>query len=118
MHVFLFADIETEYKRILEEHPFWGFGKPREWFSFVAFGKAVKVTNPAAEAHVWTCKSASRCSRNSAVRKGQRIRSESFRQRLRDEADARLVFLLVLQVYVYIFVCYMCIMYICYMFCK
>ena len=87
--MFLFADIETEYNRILEEQSFWGFDKPREWFSFVAFGKTVKVDNPTVEANIWTLKSDSRCSRNSAGRKVQRIRTESFRQRLRDEADAR-----------------------------
>ena len=83
------TDIEGEYNRILEDQPFWGSGKPREWFTFVAFGKAVKVKNPAAEASIWTVRSASSCSRKDAGRQTQRIQMDSFRARLRAEADSR-----------------------------
>ena len=50
----VWTDIENEYEVILTSTPRSGVSEPREWVTFMCFGKGVKVKNHSAEPSAWT----------------------------------------------------------------
>lgn len=84
----MYADVESEYRKIVDEKPFWGMSQPREWLSFMTFGKGQKCNDPDAESCVWATTNARAMKRDGHGRKRQRESCRVFRQELREKVNA------------------------------
>ena len=83
------TDVEEEFERILQEKPSWGLSQPREWRSFMLFGKGRKCQHVDAEPSAWTLYSARSSNRGKTGRLKQRKNTKTFREKLQASEKAR-----------------------------
>ena len=82
------TNVDEMFKHICERKPLYGEVFPKEFMSFIFFGKGCKTVSACAKASVWTLTTARGVSRKKSGRHEQREYGRVASKRRREEADA------------------------------
>ena len=83
------SNIDQMFDDIRQRKPMYGDAFPKEFCSFIFFGKGIKCINASAAASVWTLTGARGVSRKKTGRDLQRQNGRVLSKRKREEADAK-----------------------------